>query len=101
MSALFAALFERWDYPLEVNKGGENGTKKDLPLCEVLKYFQAPEFRDPERSNLHKFGIIGFDRFGRAPVAILKPYARRHVYKVRAAPPAVSGCMLIGCCAHS
>lgn len=79
-----AALFDGWEYPFESNAKNEPGRKKDLPLCEILKYFQHADFRQPDSSNLHKFGIIGFDRFGRAPVATLKPYARRHVYKVRA-----------------
>ena len=59
------------------------GKKKDLPLCEILKYFQAEEFR----GELYKFGMIGFDRFGRVPQPVLDPYARRHVYKVRKCLP--------------
>ena len=75
-------IFDGWKYPFETNAKNEIGRKKDLPLREILKYFQAAEFRRPDMSNLHKFGIIGFDRYGRAPVAALKSYARRHVYKV-------------------
>ena len=74
-----AGVFNRWPYPFEINKAGKEGKKKDLPLCEVLKYFQAEEFR----SELYKFGLIGFDRFGRVPQDVNYPYARRHVYKVR------------------
>ena len=81
-----AELFQSWKYPLESNTKNELGPKKDLPLREILKYFQAADFResDPNKSNLHKFGMIGFDRFGRPPTATRNPYARRHVYKVRA-----------------
>lgn len=74
-----AAVFASWDFPFEVSKSGNVGRKKDLPLATVLRYFQAQEFR----AELQKFGVIGFDRFGRFAQPVTKPYARRHVYKVR------------------
>ena len=70
-------VFKSFGYPLEVFRDGRTGTKKDLPLREVLRHFQDPAFRD----SLHKFGMIGFDRFGRRSTAVVQPYARRHVYK--------------------
>jgi len=74
------AVFDSFDnFPLERDaKTGQVGTRKrDLPLAEVLRFFQMDEFVD----ELHKFGIIGFDRYGRRPVDVVYPYARRHVYK--------------------
>ena len=75
----FAEVFASWaNFPFEVSKKGKQGPKKDLPLSAVLRYFQAEEFR----GELQKFGLIGFDRFGRFAQPVSKPYARRHVYKV-------------------
>ena len=75
-------VFERLEYPHEVFKSGPNagkpGFKKDLPLREVLRYFQEEDFRE----ELFKIGVIGFDRFGRFAVPVNYPYARRHVSKV-------------------
>jgi len=71
------SVFEGLPYPLERFRDNRTGQKKDVPLCEVLAHFQADEFRD----ELLKFGMIGFDRLGRREVAIVNPFARRHVYK--------------------
>eukprot|EP00656_Telonema_subtile_P013279 TRINITY_DN16737_c0_g1_i1.p1 TRINITY_DN16737_c0_g1~~TRINITY_DN16737_c0_g1_i1.p1 ORF type:complete len:348 (-),score=69.09 TRINITY_DN16737_c0_g1_i1:258-1301(-) len=69
--------FANLGFPLEEFKDQRKGPKKDVPLGAVLRYFQEPDFRE----QLCKFGVLGFDRFGRREKPLAHPYARRHVYK--------------------
>ena len=71
---VFEQLFKQ--YPFEENKNGETGKKKDIQLETVLSHFQHDEFR----TDLAKFGLIGFGRIGKFQSAKF-PFARRHVYK--------------------
>jgi len=71
------AFFSNLPFPFEHFANGKVGSKKDVPLKAVLKHFQARGFRN----ELHKFGMLGFDRLGRWDKSKCNHYARRHVYK--------------------
>ena len=67
-------------YPIEVFQSGREGKMKDVPLSVVLEHFQHDDFR----SELKKFGIIGFDRLSSrhyTAVPVKSAFARRHVGK--------------------